>query len=171
MGSTRKPINKKPDKKAQAKTTDSPTVGRPSKYESVFSKQAYKLCLLGATDKDLAAFFEVDESTINNWKLEHPEFLESIKKGKVQADAEVANRLYRRAMGFKHKAVKFFQDKGEILKKEYTEIYPPDTTAAIFWLKNRQPQVWRDKQEIDHTSAGKELKRFTLNVKPDTDDQ
>lgn len=123
--------------------------GRPSKYKEEFNKQAFKLALLGATDKDLADFFEVCESTINNWKLEYPEFLESIKKGKDEADATVASKLFHRACGYKHKDVHISNYKGEITITDLDKHYPPDTTAAIFWLKNRQPEKWRDKQEVD----------------------
>ncbi|TRB81349.1 helix-turn-helix domain-containing protein, partial [Mannheimia haemolytica] len=74
--------------------------GQPTKYKPEYVTQVEKLCLLGATDKDIADFFEVAESTINNWKIEYPEFLESIKKGKLLADANVANSLYKRALGY-----------------------------------------------------------------------
>lgn len=135
--------------------------GRPTEYKDEYCDQVEKLCKLGATDKELADFFEVTEQTINNWKIYYPEFFESIKKGKTLADANVADRLYQRAMGYTHEAVKIFPSGGEIEDKEgnkvkgalivpYQEHYPPDTVAAIFWLKNRQKDKWRDKQEIDH---------------------
>lgn len=66
--------------------------GRPSLYKEEYADQAYNYCLLGATDKDLANFFDVTETTINNWKLDHHEFFESIKKGKEIADASTATR-------------------------------------------------------------------------------
>lgn len=75
-------------------------MARPTKYQEAYAEQARKLCLLGYTDAELADFFEVSESTINKWKLDYPEFSESIKKGKAVADAEVSDRLYQRAMGF-----------------------------------------------------------------------
>ncbi len=124
-------------------------MARPSKYRDEFSEQAYKLCLLGATDKELANFFEVDERTINRWKEEHEEFCQSLKGGKIQADAEIANKLYHRAKGYEHSEDKIFNSNGEALVVPTTKHYPPDTTAAIFWLKNRQPNKWRDKQEAD----------------------
>lgn len=127
-------------------------VGRPTDYKKEYAKQAYKLCLLGATDKDMADFFEVCEATINNWKHDYPEFLESLKKGKQIADANVAEKLYHRATGYEHKDIKFATYEGEITDSvEYTKHYAPDTTAAIFWLKNRQSGKWRDKQEIQHS--------------------
>jgi hypothetical protein len=130
--------------------------GRPTDYREEYNDQAEKLCKLGATDKELADFFEVDERTINNWKSEFPEFFQSIKKGKVLADAEVADRLYQRAMGFEHDSeeIKVMYDKET--NEQYIErvpirkIYAPDTVAAIFWLKNRQKDKWRDKNVTEH---------------------
>lgn len=125
-------------------------MARPTDYRPEYVDQAEKLCKLGATDKELGDFFDVSEQTINNWKNEHPEFFESIKKGKVLADAEVADKLFKRATGYSHRAVKIFNNQGEVIVEPYIEHYPPDTTAAIFWLKNRQPKNWRDKQEVEH---------------------
>lgn len=122
----------------------------PEQYKKEYDEQARKLCLLGATDEDLSNFFEVTETTINNWKLRHPSFVESIKKGKEIADAQVADRLYKRATGYEHEAVKIFNEGGQPLIVPYTEHYAPDTTAAIFWLKNRRPKQWRDKQVTEH---------------------
>jgi Asp-tRNA(Asn)/Glu-tRNA(Gln) amidotransferase A subunit family amidase len=123
--------------------------GRPTKYDPKYNEQVYKLCLLGATDKEIADFFEVDESTINNWKIDFPQFLESIKEGKYNSDAKVAESLYKRALGYEHKEddIKMFQ--GDIIITPTIKHYPPDSTAAIFWLKNRRPKDWRDKQEVD----------------------
>ena len=125
-------------------------VGRPTKYKEEYAEQAYNYCLLGAIDEELAAFFDVSETTINNWKLEHPDFLESIKKGKEIADANVAASLYRRANGYSHPDVDIKVIDGQIVQTELTKYYPPDATSAIFWLKNRQPKKWRDKQVTEH---------------------
>lgn len=126
-------------------------MGRPTKYKEEYAEQAYKLCLLGATDADLADFFDVEESTINNWKHDYPQFLESIKKGKVEADAVIAEKLFHRAKGYEHPEDKIFNDNGKPLVVPTVKHYPPDTTAAIFWLKNRQSAKWRDKQDIEQT--------------------
>lgn len=136
-------------------------VGRPTKYKDSYNDLAYKLCLLGATDKDIAQFFEVCEATINNWKIEFPEFLESLKKGKEIADMNVAQKLFDRATGavvkqqqaHKLKRVVYVNGKKseEFEEIEVVDLFqeqPPDTTALIFWLKNRKSEQWRDK--VDH---------------------
>lgn len=127
--------------------------GRPSSYRAEFAKQAYSLCLLGATDADLARAFDVSEQTVNAWKSAHPDFLESLKAGKEQADAKVAQSLFRRATGYSHRAVKIFCNAGVVTEAPYIERYPPDTTAAIFWLKNRRPDQWRDRQPEEAPEA------------------
>lgn len=136
---------------------DAAPVGRPEDYKPEYVKQAYKLSLLGLTDKELGDYFECCEATINNWKKRYPEFLASIKRGKESADSKVASRLYQRALGFEHdseeiKVVSRGEGMGsEVERVPVRKIYPPDTTAAIFWLKNRQPKFWRDKQEVEHS--------------------
>lgn len=134
--------------------------GRPTLYKEEYNIQVQKLCKLGATDKEIADFFNVNEDTINEWKKVYSEFSESIKKGKIEADANVAQRLYERAMGFEHdseeiKVVSIGQGEGSSIERvPIRKIYPPDPTAAIFWLKNRRPREWRDKQEIDQKHSG-----------------
>lgn len=125
--------------------------GRPSKYKPEYAKQAGKLCALGATDRELAGFFEVDEKTINTWKEKHPEFLLSLKDAKEELDSRVERRLFERAMGYSHPEDKIFNNNGEELVVPTTKHYPPDTTAAIFWLKNRRKEQWRDKLEHEHS--------------------
>lgn len=127
--------------------------GRPSKYKVEYAEQAYKYCLLGADDAKLALLFDVAESTINLWKKEHEEFSESVKKGKDIADAEVAAALYHRAKGYSHKDVHIANFQGEVIITPITKYYPPDTGAAMAWLKNRQPDKWRDKQEVESVNT------------------
>lgn len=127
--------------------------GRPTKFDPAFIEQAQKLALMGATDKQMADFWGVSEQTLNAWKHAHPEFLESLKAGKLIADGTVVQSLYRRANGYSHDAVKILQYEGAPVIVPYVERYPPDTTAAIFWLKNRQPAMWRDKVEVDQNHS------------------
>ena len=138
--------------------------GRPSKYKDEYNDQAYKLCLLGATDKELADFFEIKESTLNLWKKAQPGFMESLKRGKDQADSVVASKLYHRATGYEHEDTQFATFQGEITDSQtYIKHYAPDTTACIFWLKNRQSAKWRDKTETELT--GLDGKPFEVNIK------
>ena len=127
-------------------------VGRPTKYKEEYNELVYKLCLLGHTDKDVARVLEVDELTVNRWKVDYPEFCKSLRSGKELADAEIASKLYHRAKGYSHPEDKIFQHNGEPVVVPTTKHYPPDTAAAIIWLKNRQPGRWRDK--FDHELSG-----------------
>ena len=129
-------------------------MARPSEYKAEYAEQAYKLCLLGATDKELGDFFQVTEQTVNNWKSKHPEFFESITRGKMAADAQVAESLFKRALGYSHPAEKIMVVAGTVQREQYTEHYQPDTPAASLWLRNRQPAKWRDK--VDHELTGKD---------------
>jgi len=121
--------------------------GRPSAYKKEYNEQAYKFCLLGADDVYLGQSFGVSEKTINTWKKKYPEFLQSIKKGKDIADAEIAHSLFHRAKGFSHPDVDIRVIKDKIVKTKLTKHYPPDTGAAFIWLKNRSKENWRDKQD------------------------
>ena len=137
--------------------------GRPSPYKPEYADQAYKLCLLGATNDDIARFFEVAPSTIDRWIVDRPDFQGALKAGKEEADAVIAQSLFHRAKGYSHQAVKIFMPAGatEPVYAPYTEHYPPDTTACIFWLKNRQPRSWRDRQEFEHDVRIKSASDFT----------
>ncbi len=133
--------------------------GRPSKYSPDILPIVKNYCLLGAKDEDLARFLGVSHSTIDKWKNEFPEFLQTLKEGKEEADSMVANSLYQRALGYEHPELYITQYQGMIVEKEIIKRYPPDPTSMIFWLKNRRPDLWRDKQEIDHTSKGESINR------------
>lgn len=114
-------------------------MGRPTKYKEEYNDQVYKLALLGYTDADFATFFDVTETTINNWKLDRKNgFIESLKKGRDQADSKVAESLYKRATGY---------DKDG-------KHYPAETVAIIYWLKNRQRSRWKDKPEEEGDENG-----------------
>lgn len=127
--------------------------GRPSLYQRDFAAQAKKLCELGATDIDLADFFEVDSRTIYRWKLDHRDFCQALKSGKGASDERVERSLYHKAVGYSFESEKVFQFQGDIIRAPTREHVPPDTTAAIFWLKNRRSQDWRDKTQTEHSGS------------------
>jgi hypothetical protein len=140
--------------------------GRPSSYSDEFAAQAEKLAKLGATDMEIADFFQVSVRTLHRWKGDYPEFCHSLKAGKEVADERVERSLFQRAIGFEHEAVKILQDKGKPVIVPYREYVVPDTTACIFWLKNRKSQEWRDTRENKYSG------RMTLEqlVCGDSDD-
>jgi len=128
------------------------TAGRKTLFKEEYVEQARKLCLKGFIDEEIADFFGIAVSTLNLWKGKHPEFMESLKDGKRFCDREVEESLYNRALGGEYEEVKKEEENGAVTK--VTTTYKRslgDTTAQIFWLKNRQPERWREKshQEID----------------------
>ncbi len=122
--------------------------GRKQSYRSEFTTQAEKLCALGATDEEISDFFGVSARTVYRWKIQHPEFCQALKAGKETADARVIRSLYNRAVGYSHDSEEIFCFRGDVTRAQTVKHYPPDITAAIFWLKNRQPELWRDRQEV-----------------------
>lgn len=122
--------------------------GRKSKYDQTMDKAANVLAGKGFTDKELATFFNVDEKTLNNWKKHFPLFFQSLKTGKAMADAQVEAALYQRAIGYSIPDVHISSYEGDITVTPIVKHFAPDITACIFWLKNRKPKKWRDKQEL-----------------------
>ena len=123
--------------------------GRPSKFGTLDLAKVEKLAQRGWKDDEMAEFFGVNPDTWHEWKKVHPEFSEALRDWKIEADSRVERSLYERATGYSHPEDKIFNDDGEPLIVPTVKHYPPDTTAAIFWLKNRQKKKWRDKQDVD----------------------
>lgn len=146
--------------------------GRPTLYRDAYVDQVYRLALLGLTDKEIAEFFQVSIQTLYNWDEAHPEFLDARARGKAPADAQVAERLYKRALGYSHPAVKIFMPQGapEPVYADYEEHYPPDTQAATWWLKNRQPKKWKDRSELTGPDGApvqvETIRRVIVDPKP-----
>ena len=131
-----------------------PARSRASAYRDEYAVQAMKVCRLGATDAELADFFGVSVSALKRWQRAHPEFRESVKKGKILADAEAPDRLFTRACGYSRVAIKVATHKGRITDRlEYVKHYPPEVSACILWLKNRRPDLWRDKVNMEVSGA------------------
>lgn len=135
--------------------------GPLSKYRPEYNEQAKKLCMLGYTDKMLGDFFEVDERTINNWKKSFDKFFQSIREGKEQADMVIVNSLYKSAQDRQieeKQAIKvreFTIENGKRVEREkveyvtVTKAIPANDRSISFWLRNRQPKLWRDKIEVE----------------------
>jgi transposase len=132
--------------------------GRPTQYDPKYAEQAYVACAeMGASDLKLAKLFGVSKATITNWKRDHDEFLASIKKGREEWDnAEIEKSLGVRARGYKFtettKEARTDPETGEtklVTTKKVTKQVPPDTTACIYWLNNRQPDRWRNVKQVE----------------------
>ena len=129
--------------------------GRPTIYRPELAALARKLALLGATDQEMADALGVDQGTLDRWKTRHKEFRIAIQHGKIRADAEIAQSLYNRARGMSLPAVKIFQGtpEGGPVIVPHQEHLPPDVGAAKLWLSRRQPDKWKDRQEVNVTGT------------------
>lgn len=151
-------------------STEKDIGGRPTKYKPEYNDLAFKFCLMGATDAKLAEFFDVTETTVNNWKIEYPSFFESIKAGREKADAEVAQSLYNRARGCTVKEDReVLTDTGDKEILTTTKQLPPDTAAAFIWLKNRQK--WQDRHEITGAEGGALQMHVVAIPRPESRDE
>lgn len=125
--------------------------GRPSQYQPQFAAVAKKMCEMGATDADLAQALKTTVQTIWSWRTKYSEFLEAVKVGKEAYDALVERSLAARAMGYTYDAEEIKVVGGRVKRVPVRKHVPPDTTACIFWLKNRRPDQWRDVNRFEHT--------------------
>jgi transcriptional regulator with XRE-family HTH domain len=112
----------------------------------------------GLTDEQIAHNVGVSRSTLNDWKKKYPDISDALKKGKEVVDLQVENALLKRALGYEYEEITQESQWNEkinkyelIITKSVKKRQAPDTTAQIFWLKNRRPDKWRDKQDIEHT--------------------
>lgn len=139
-------------------------MARPSKYKLEFAKQAAVACKLGATDQDLSELFSVSRSTVNLWKIEFLEFSDALKDAKTVADARVERALYQKAVGYSHPEDDIKMYEGQVIITPTVKHYPPDTTACIFWLKNRMPEQYRANPEDDGGSGADKLVKAVADL-------
>ena len=129
---------------------ENPNPDYPAKkgnWRDSIPQQAREFALLGITNKEMAAHFGVDESTFYKWMKAHPELQDALDGGRDGANAKVAASLYQRAVGFTETIQDIKIIAGEPQVVEYKRYFPPEVQAQIFWLKNRRPDLWRDKVE------------------------
>lgn len=108
----------------------------------------------GLTDEQIAQNMGINVSTLYVYKNKYGEIAEALKRGKEVVDREVENALLKRALGYSFQEVTETEtDKGTEVKTTYKQM-APDVTAIIFWLKNRKPKDYRDKQEIEVSTNG-----------------
>jgi hypothetical protein len=122
--------------------------GRPSKKKTIKLGLVEMLASFALTDAQISKALGISEKSLNNYKHDE-KFLQALKAGKDIADGRVERSLFERATGYSHPDTDIRAVEGEIVKTDIIKHYPPDTTACIFWLKNRKRREWRDKQQIE----------------------
>lgn len=129
--------------KAADKAPRKPNPADP-KFKPEFIEIARRLCQKGFTDQELADAFGVSKRSLMRWKHDHPGFTEALQSGKEEPDDRVERSLYSRAIGYETDEEVLHVIGGKVVKTTVRKHYPPDTTAGIFWLKNRRGLQWRD---------------------------
>ena len=131
-----------------------PTAGQPTLYKPDYCTQAHNYCLLGATNEDLAGFFDVTRRTIDNWIASHADFAAAVRSGRVVADMRVARCLYERAVGWQQTVERTVLHQGEEKVLKNIVNHPPDVRACIFWLRNRRRGSWGDRVPVSDDNSG-----------------
>lgn len=156
------------------------TMDYMSKFRDYHVRTVFYFALLGMTEEQMAIALDITYPVFNKWKGKHPTFLEAIKKGKEQADAEVVYSLYQAAVGFEHESEQIFMSKEKIFGKDVhghtcvlkevpkvvrvpvTKKYPPSVKAAIKWLEIRQPAVWSERASAPAKLAISQTNNFNI---------
>jgi transposase-like protein len=129
--------------------------GRPTTYRAGYARLAFWMARAGMTNEQMAEELGIATSTLYKWKDKYPEFSEAIKKSRKEPDRQVEQSLFQRALGYDYEESKVVVEDGKPKRVERTKKFvPPDVVACIFWLKNRKPDRWRDKQQFEHTING-----------------
>ena len=104
----------------------------------------------GLTYEQIAKNIGITDRTLYAWMKEYSPISQTLKRGREVVDIEVENALLKRALGYTYREVTYEEDNGKLKKKKVVDKeVVPDTTAQIFWLKNRKPEEWRDKKNIE----------------------
>lgn len=129
-------------------------VGRPkgstkSKYGGITLKDVRKFARLGLTDQQIAGALDISAETLYTYRREHPEFYDALRDGKQFRDDLVVQSLFQRAVGWEHPEDKIMQNCGLPVVVPTVRRYPGETAAQIFWLKNKRPDEWKERQELE----------------------
>lgn len=138
--------------------------GAPSRFNKRTMDKIEFMIKRGFTIKEIAFMLDCTQNTYYNWKAKNPEFFKKVEDWKYEADKKVERSLRERATGYNHPEERTHYDatQKEWVKTTVTKYYPPDPTSMIFWLKNRQPDKWKDKRDVDinDVTVSIERKRF-----------
>lgn len=127
--------------------------GRPSNYPKINLDDVKKWAKIGLSNDQIAQALEISIESLYDYQRDYPEFLQALKSGKENPDDRIERALFERAAGYIAPEEKLFYDSntGAIASQTVLKQYPPDTAAAIIWLKNRRPEKWRENPEHQPT--------------------
>ena len=154
--------------------------GARGKYHEWLTKEGLTLiegwARDGLIDEQIAANIGITTTTLYDWKKKYADFSDALKKGKETSNYEVENALFKSATGYEYEERKEVQEVVDGVMRKRVEItrkqVPPNATSAIFWLKNRKPDKWRNKQEIEVNKLQAEIKKIeaeTARIESQTD--
>lgn len=123
--------------------------GRKSTFNDTVREAIIKLSEAGKTKEQIADIVGISTRTISTWMGKHQDFGLAVREARQVADELVVASLFSKAIGYSHKETKVFQHEGQIVCHDIEKHYPPDTSAIQFWLRNRQPKEWKEKNESD----------------------
>ena len=157
-GSKNKPFNPRIKPKPKVHWTKQPgTRGNIAarKYDNTYCDLAYNLAQLGLTNEKIANYLNVHNTTISEWQNKYPEFKKALEKGRLPASGEVANALYRSAVGYSHpdEVMQIDTRSGRVFRADTVKHYPPNVYAAIKWLERHHPDMWQNKSTLEITGA------------------
>ena len=140
--------------------------GRPTLYQPAYPELARRFCQLGGTNQELADFFDVSRSTIDEWLRVHCAFADAVREGRDGIDMIVVGKLLSRILGYTYEGRKYVLHKGEEKEVRHIVHYPPDVQACIFWLRNRRRKQWLERAtpEPDNGLTFEELEEATRRV-------
>jgi hypothetical protein len=138
---------------------------RGSTYRAEYARQAKAACKLGASNTDLAALFDKSRRTIDNWLVQYPSFAKAVKLGRKMADGRVTGSLYQRAMGYDYEAEEIKVVEGQVVRVPVMKHVPPDPVCLQFWLTNREPDRWRNRQEVAVSDGAEGLAERMRQIK------
>lgn len=151
-----KPKTIKAKSKSKTKTNKS-KVGRKSKYDTHVKPKLHLItqwCKNGSTDEQIYKKLRISKDSFYDYKKKHPEFTDALKIGKDDADDLVESALFKRALGYEYEETEesetYNPDTGQTVKtRKIIKHLVADTTAQIFWLKNRRPDRWRNNDRVE----------------------
>lgn len=136
-------------------------MARPSSYDPADNIRVQGWARDGLTNEQIAANLDINIDTLYEWRKRYPEFAEALKKSREVADREIENALFRNATGYDTEEQTLTKS-GDVVA--VTKHVPPNVTAQIFWLKNRKPQDWRDRREIEHSGDAEKPVRMEVKA-------